>query len=70
MNTRTESVFFQPPVPVVPGGRPASLRRIVWAEQEQCGHEPCFGTQRRLFCEESGCPWRGECLSLRAAWRR
>lgn len=40
------------------------------AEQQLAEHEPCFATDRRFFCEETGCPWRAECLALRAEWRR
>lgn len=42
----------------------------VWAEQAQANHLRCFGTERRFTCEETQCPWRTECLSLCAEWRR
>jgi hypothetical protein len=42
----------------------------VWAEQERANHLRCFGTERRFTCEEIGCPWRTECMSLCAEWRR
>ena len=42
----------------------------VWAEQEQANHLRCFGTERRFTCEEVDCPWRVECMSLCAQWRR
>jgi hypothetical protein len=42
----------------------------VWAEQERANHLACFGTGRRFTCEEAGCPWRTECMSLCAEWRR
>jgi hypothetical protein len=42
----------------------------VWAEQERANHMRCFGTERRFTCEEIECPWRAECISLRAEWRR
>jgi len=59
-------------VPPRPAGRmrPAQMRWSIWAEQRRAGHEPCFGTDNRIVCEEVGCPWRGECLALRAEWRR
>ena len=50
--------------------RPTQLRWNIWNEQRCVGHEPCFGTEQRLFCEELNCHWRGTCLSLRAEWRR
>lgn len=50
--------------------RPVQLRWTIWGEQQRAGHQPCFGTERRMFCEELRCPWRGDCLSLRAEWRR
>ena len=42
----------------------------VWAEQSQANHLRCFGTERRFTCEEVDCPWRAECMSLCAEWRR
>jgi len=42
----------------------------VWAEQAQANHLRCFGTERRFTCEETGCPWHVECMSLCAEWRR
>lgn len=51
-------------------GRPMQRRWAIWGEQARAGHEPCYGTERRLTCEEIQCPWRRECLALRAVWRR
>ncbi len=51
-------------------GRPIQRRWDVWAEQRHLHHQPCFATEYRIFCEEIGCPWRAECMSLRAEWRR
>jgi len=42
----------------------------VWAEQDRANHMRCFGTAHRFTCEETNCPWRVECLSLCAEWRR
>jgi hypothetical protein len=44
-------------------------RYQVWAAQQDSGMEPCFATPRRFVCDEQGCPWRDECLSLRAEWK-
>lgn len=44
-------------------------RYQVWAEQQKANHELCFGTARRYICD-AACPWRAECLSLRAEWMR
>lgn len=48
----------------------AGLRWNVWAEQERQGRTPCFGTEARNACRKVDCPWRRECLSLKAEWRR
>lgn len=45
-------------------------RYAIWTRQIADGHEPCFGTAVRLTCQEYGCPYRTECLSLRVPWRR
>ena len=45
-------------------------RYAIWAKQVAAGHEPCFGTSSRLVCAEADCPYRMECRSLRAPWRR
>ena len=39
-------------------------------EQMQRDHEPCFQTDQRHACAEFDCPWRAECMALRAEWRR
>lgn len=40
-------------------------------QQIDCGHEPCFSSDRRLECDETvSCPWSQECLALRAQWLR
>lgn len=69
MNTIHLNVL-QPPAAPLRLARPVQRRWNIWSEQQGAGHEPCFGTDRRLYCEELNCPWRGECLSLRAEWRR
>lgn len=45
---------------------PTHIRRL----QVQNGGEPCFGTERRRRCEDTGCAWRSRCMGLRAAWMR
>jgi len=71
MNTVAEQVVELKVNPSAVGSlRPMQMRWAIWAEQEFLNHQPCFGTERRLFCEERDCPWRSQCLSLRAAWRR
>jgi hypothetical protein len=55
-----------------PGAETVSARRRwqVLRQQLRDGHEPCFGTERRHACpERETCPYRAECLGLRAAWR-
>ena len=42
----------------------------ILTEQMREGHEPCFQTERRHACGELACPWRAECVSLRAEWLR
>lgn len=73
MSTTTENLFPLRAAPLMAASvqpRPSQLRRSIWVQQEGRGHEPCFATERRFFCEETDCPWRAECLSLRAEWRR
>lgn len=72
MSSAAESmVHLDPrPVPAIAGLRPMQLRWAIWAEQEYLNHQPCFGTERRIFCEERDCAWRSQCMSLRAQWRR
>lgn len=58
-----------------PGGRRDPLQATRWrwqilGAQMRAGHEPCFQTERRHTCGETGCRWRAECLSLRADWVR
>ncbi len=53
-----------------PMGSASRRRWAIWSVQQQTGHEPCFGTEARIFCRESACPWRAECLGLKAEWRR
>lgn len=58
-----------------PEGRSIPLQVTRWrwqilGEQMRSGHEPCFQTERRHACGETGCRWRAECLSLRADWLR
>lgn len=47
----------------------ASRRYVIWGMQVEAGHEPCFGTAVRFVCDEYECPFRKECLGLRAHWR-
>lgn len=49
---------------------PRQHRYVVWSQQLEGGFEPCFGTERRLLCDESTCIWRKECMGLRAEWMR
>lgn len=42
----------------------------ILSAQMRSGHEPCFQTERRHACDEAQCPWRSECLSMRAQWLR
>lgn len=56
-------------------GRKAALeatrrRWDILTEQMRSGHEPCFQTEGRHACGETQCPWRAECLSMRAEWLR
>jgi hypothetical protein len=39
-------------------------------KQLRSGHEPCYGSERRLVCNETGCSWRAGCTAMRAQWRR
>lgn len=51
--------------------RSASERRwAIWQEQEAAGQQACFATPLRLICTKMDCPWRSECLKLRADWMR
>ncbi|GAP67074.1 hypothetical protein MBSD_n2390 [Mizugakiibacter sediminis] len=51
--------------------RSASARRwAIWQEQEAAGQQACFATPLRLVCRKMDCPWRGECMKLRADWMR
>lgn len=65
-----------PAVPLFrPDGRsiPLQLTRRRWqilGSQMREGHEPCFQTERRHACPEVECPWRTECVVMRADWRR
>jgi hypothetical protein len=43
--------------------------QILYAQMAE-GHEPCFRTERRHGCPEADCPYRPECMALRAEWRR
>ncbi|HRQ65578.1 MAG TPA: hypothetical protein PKZ76_12085 [Xanthomonadaceae bacterium] len=45
-------------------------RYQVWSVQQSEGKDPCFATARRFVCDQFDCPWRSECLSLRAEWMR
>ncbi|HEX7113404.1 MAG TPA: hypothetical protein VF216_13245 [Mizugakiibacter sp.] len=51
--------------------RSASERRwAIWQEQEAAGQQACFATPLRLICTKMDCPWRSECMKLRADWMR
>jgi hypothetical protein len=45
----------------------AAMIRI---EQTLSGHEGCFMTEKRLFCQEESCDLRGRCRRLVAVWKR
>lgn len=49
---------------------PARLRWDIWAQQAARGDTPCFATAARNTCRHLECPWRGQCLALKAEWRR
>jgi hypothetical protein len=48
----------------------ASKKVLVHAIQRAEGHAACFLADNRFMCQETGCEWRSECLTLKAAWRR
>lgn len=51
--------------------RSTSARRwAIWQEQEAAGQQACFATPLRLACAKMDCPWRSECMKLRADWMR
>lgn len=53
------------------GWRDSTRRRWrIWAHQADRGEVPCFATDLRHTCRDTGCPWRGDCLSLKAEWQR
>lgn len=54
--------------PYLPGG--TARRYAIWEMQVARGQEPCFRTPVRFECETMDCPWREECLDLRAIWRQ
>lgn len=58
------------PVSLVRDHSAKNRRYQVWALQQAAGLEPCFGTARRLVCDQRDCPWRAECQGLRAEWMR
>lgn len=49
---------------------PAGRRWRIWAQQAEQGALPCFATETRNTCQETACPWRDECLALKAEWKR
>ena len=71
---RQDSQFgrlYQERVIQLRGGQASTDRRWeIWSLQQQIGFDPCFGTDIRYACERSGCPWREECQSLCADWKR
>lgn len=71
---RQDSQFgrlYQERVIELHGGRDFSDRRWeVWGIQRKIGLGPCFGTEARYSCRAENCPWRGECQSMCADWKR
>lgn len=57
------------PMPA-PSDSATRRRYAIWELQTAAGHSPCFGTSQRLVCTERNCPYRRECLRLKASWRR
>lgn len=43
---------------------------LVRAIQRATKHRPCFRSDVNRVCEEIGCKWRAECLTLISAWYR
>ncbi len=70
MDVRVERTLPLSVVRASPAGSASRRRWAIWSEQQHLGHEPCFGTEARIFCREASCPWRVECLGLKAEWRR
>ncbi|MCE5232431.1 MAG: hypothetical protein LLF91_03865 [Xanthomonadaceae bacterium] len=76
MTTRpgyADALYARQDANVVEGARPASAsarRWAVWTEQEAAGTQACFATPLRLTCAKLDCPWRAECMKLRADWMR
>jgi hypothetical protein len=48
----------------------SARRWDIWAQQAASGKRPCFASEHRFTCMEADCPWRNECLGLRAEWHR
>jgi hypothetical protein len=48
----------------------SARRWNIWAQQAAAGKQPCFASEVRFNCRELDCPWRAECLDLRAEWQR
>lgn len=71
---RQDSQFgrlYQERVIQLQGGQDLPDRRwAIWSLQKQIGFNPCFGTDARYACQLAQCPWRGECQSLCADWKR
>lgn len=54
----------------IPGSATSSSQTVlIRSIQKAQGHEPCFATDKRYFCNES-CEWRKDCRGLIAAWMR
>lgn len=53
-----------------PSGSASRRRYAIWELQNAAGDTPCFGTCQRLICTDNDCPYRAECLRLKASWRR
>lgn len=49
---------------------PTARRWAIWLKQLAAGRAPCFDTEDRYICGDSGCPHRAECLRSRADWLR
>lgn len=45
-------------------------RWAIWSLQLRQGMDPCFGTEARFVCRDTGCPWWDECQELQAEWQR
>lgn len=58
------------PAPPPKNAKSCSERWNIWRGQLAAGHEPCFATSQRFHCQDVDCPWREQCMRLRAEWLR